>query len=339
MNRDNILLLEQAELLYHVRLVDENTMGNSGNKIFEVKTEQKAYILRASKYSLEKKEHTAFELKWMEYLSDNLTGIIRPKESKNNNLYEVINVADKAYILCLLEKAPGKIVDINNPNEFNEELFFNLGALMGNMHRLTMSYEGNIRKPEFEWTGSVNSWRYENAILDEKVRLYQKKYYDEISALPISKDNYGIIHWDIHTDNFFADNGEIKLFDFDACQFNWYAADMASAIFFMVLKGAGPLTHKSEKERTEFAEAYLISYLKGYLQTNMASEYWIKKIDLFIKYQMCDEYLAAQNFWPQELAHHRDWYLNWHKERITSGLPYVFIDYDKILNSIPIIQA
>lgn len=339
MNTDNELILEQAESLYHVKPAHEIRMGGTGNLVFEVKRANIAYILRASEYSPDRKEHTAFELKWVEYLSDHMAGVVRPKKSVNHNLYEVITASSKAYILCLLEKAPGKIVDSNNPNEFNEELFFTLGALMGNMHRLTVDYEGNIRKPEFEWNSPINSWRNANVILDENVRLFQKRYCDEISALPIDKDNYGIIHWDIHTDNFFVDNGKIKLFDFDDCQFNWYTADMASAIFFMVLKGAGPLTHKSEKERTEFAEAYLISYLKGYLQTNKTSAYWIRKIDLFIKYQMCDEYLATQNGWPHEFAHLRDWYLSWHKERITKGLPYVFIDYDKILNSIPTIQA
>lgn len=29
-----------------------------------------------------------------------------------------------------------------------------------------------------------------------------EKYYDEINRLPKRKDNYGIIHGDIHTDNF-----------------------------------------------------------------------------------------------------------------------------------------
>lgn len=333
------MILQQAEMFYDVKLDHEITMGGTSSLVFEVKREQMALILRASEYSLERKAHIAFELKWMEFLSNHLTGIVHPEKSKNDNLYEVIEIAGKAYALCLLEKAPGKIADTNNPNEFNKQLFFNLGALMGNMHRLTVNYEGNVRNPEFEWTGQVNFWRYDNPILDESVRLQQKRYFDEINTLPIDKDNYGIVHWDIHTDNFFVDNGKIKLFDFDACQFNWYAADMASAIFFMILKGAGPLTHKSEKERTEFAEDYLISYLRGYLETNQATKYWIRKIDLFIKYQMCDEYLAAQNFWPRELAHLRDWYLNWHKERITNGLPYVFIDYDKVIKSLPALKS
>lgn len=333
------MILEQAKALYDVQLNCEITMGGTGSLVFDVTRGCTAYILRASVCRHETKAHTAFELKWMAFLSNHLAGIVRPQKSKNGNLYEVIEVSGKAYVLCLLEKAPGKIVDANDPSEFNPQLFFHLGMLMGNMHRLTVGYEGNVRKPELEWTGPVNFWRYENPILDENVRICQKKYYDELCGLPISKDNYGIIHWDVHTDNFFVDNGNIKLFDFDACQFNWYTADMASAIFFMVLKGAGPLKHKSEKERTEFAEEYLISYLKGYMETNTITEYWIRKIDLFIKYQMCDEYLAAQNFWPVELKHQQDWYLNWHRERITGGLPYVFINYEKVLNSLPALKT
>ncbi len=330
--------MEQAKTLYGVEPVCEITSGYSGNYIFEVKRGTNAYILRVSQYSSEKKNHIDFELKWMRYLAGKMAGIIEPLTSIGNALYEEIEVFSRTYILCLFEKAPGKAVDLNNPQEFSEDLFFRLGALMGDMHRLTREYGGNIRKPQFEWTGSINSWRYDTAIVDECVRLCLKKRYDEINSLPISKDNYGIIHWDIHTDNFFVNKGEIYLFDFGACQFNWYTADIASAIFFLVLKGAGPLTCRNEKERTEFAEVCLNSYLKGYLQTGKISKYWIDKIDLFMKYQMGDEYIFVQSFWPHELAHQRDFYLNWHRERIIKGLPYVFIDYGKVIKSPPLIK-
>ena len=110
---------------------------------------------------------------------------------------------------------------------------------------------------------------------------------------------------------------------------------MASAMFFMVQKGAGPLKNLTEKERTNFAEAYLLSYLKGYLQTNTINAYWIGKMDLFMRYQMIDEYVAAQTGWPEESAHLKQWYLNWYKERIVKHLPYVFIDYERILRNLP----
>lgn len=70
-----------------------------------------------------------------------MEGIAKPVRSVNNRLYEVVGAGGKAYILSLQEKAPGKIVDINDPKEFNEELFFQLGMLIGRMHKLTMCYE------------------------------------------------------------------------------------------------------------------------------------------------------------------------------------------------------
>lgn len=331
MEKENSLILEQAKLHYHVKSIAENTMGGSGNKVFEVQREQTPFILRASKYSPANEKHVEMELNWIDYLSSHMDGIVKPVRSVNHRLYEIVPAGGNTYILCLMEKAHGKIVDSKNPAEFNEDLYFNLGALMGSMHRLTAGYKGNIINPCFVWDNDAYSWRGNNPILDEEVRLSEQKYKDEIHALPISKDSYGIIHYDIHTDNFFVDNGRITLFDFDACQFNWYAADMASAIFFMVLKGANPLNQPNEKERTEFAESYLISYLKGYMQTNVLCEYWIDTFELFMKYQMTDEYRFAQTCLGDEMG---QWYLDWHKNRIVNNLPYVSIDYKKVINSI-----
>ena len=334
MSIDSRLISSQAERLYGIKLLHEITPGGSGDRVFEAEAAPRQYILRMSEFSKKKQSHVEFETRWIEYLSARMEGIVKPVRSVNNRLYEVIQADGRVYILSLQEKAPGKIVDINDPEEFNEELFFHLGMLMGRMHKLTLCYEGNRDCPEFKWNGP-HFWRGDIAIADEDVRQKEKELLKELEQLPIGKDTYGIVHFDIHTDNFLVENNSITLIDFDACQFNWYAADIASAVFFMVQKGAGPLKNWTEKRRTEFAETYLISYLKGYLQTNSISAYWIEKLDLFMRYQMIDEYVAAQVGWPKESDPLRQWYLDWHKDRIVNHLPYIFIDYKKILNSIP----
>lgn len=335
MNNINDFILKQAGLLYNVRLIKENTNGGSGNKIFEVKAEKEAFILRAAAFTPRVKERTEFELQWLDFLGAKSDNIAAPIKSLNNNLYEVIAMENQSYILCLFEKAMGKNPDSSNPLEFNESLFYNLGAVMGDLHRLTANYNVNITRPEFQWDNNDYSWRGNVEILDDQVCRRERELKDEIHSLPITKDSYGIIHYDIHIDNFFVKNDKIKLFDFEACQLNWFAADVASAIFFMVQKGAGPLTYKSEQERTEFAETYITSYLKGYLTTNTISKFWINKLDLFIKYQMIDEYIAAQSFWQEELMHLQPWYLKWHKDRIVNNLPYAFVDYSKIIKALP----
>ena len=102
-------------------------------------------------------------------------------------------------------------------------------------------------------------------------------------------------------------------------------------------KGAGPLS-VTDKERTQFAENCLISYLKGYRETNEISPWWIGKIDLFMRYQMVDEYIAAQFSKPQngsseELQRWRQ-YRDWHRDRIVRNEPYAAIDYEKVLESV-----
>lgn len=334
MGIDGNRILSQCKRLYMVNPLHEITTGNSGDSIFEAEAASCHCILRVSEFSEKKRSHAEFETRWTEYLAARMGGIAKPLQSVNNRLFEVIQADGKGYILSLQEKAPGKIVDVNNRDEFNEGLFFNLGMLMGRMHRLTMSYEGNKDCPEFRWNGP-HFWRRDITILDEDVQQGERRLLKELKHLPVGKDNYGIVHYDIHTDNFLVDNGRITLIDFDACQFNWYAADMASALFFMVRNGAGPLENLTEKMRTEFAETYLASYLKGYFQTNSVSAYWIGQMDLFMRYQMVDEYVAVQAGWPKESDPLRQFYLDWYKNRIKNNMPYVFIDYEKILSGNP----
>jgi Ser/Thr protein kinase RdoA (MazF antagonist) len=333
MSKNNKLLLQQAELLYNAKVINENILGNSANLIFEIEIKQVPFILRVSEYSDKRKSHIDFELNWVNYLANNLDNVVKPVKSLNNKLYEIIQVDDKRYILCLFEKAKGKIVDCNNPREFNHKLFFDLGALMGDMHRLTKEYNKNTVKQEFEWyiNRDDSTFSRDKSILDEEIQPFEQKYHTEIHALPISKDTYGIIHSDIHLYNFFVDNGHIKLFDFDDCRFDWYANDIARTLFFMVqIFGCS----KPEKERTEFAETYLITYLKGYNQTNIIDKYWIPKFNLFMKYSMMDGYKFVKNHWKNEPVNPYQEYLDWHKNRIINDLPYVFIDYGKIIASI-----
>ena len=234
MGIDRRLIAPQIERLYRGKLLHEITTGHSGDGIFALEAAPGQCILRVSEFSEKKQAHTEFETRWTAYLSDRIGGVVKPVRSVNQKLYEVIKVGSEAYILSLQEKAPGKIVDVNNPREFNEALFFNLGILMGHMHRLTMCYEGNKACLEFKWNGP-HFWRKDIAILDKDVRQGEKRIRKELEQLPVGMDNYGIVHYDIHTDNFLAENNQITLIDFDACQFNWYAADIASALFFIDL--------------------------------------------------------------------------------------------------------
>lgn len=329
------LIATQAQLLYNVKLIKEYTNGGSGNKIFEVTDGFSNYILRVAPSSNEADSHARFELQWLDYLGKNTTEIAKPIYSLHNRLFERIHDTNQAYTLCLFEKAVGTTVDLNNPNEFNETLFFNLGVVMGKIHKLTINYSSPVTTPKFHWDDEAFSWRSTHQIMDKAVQQSERALLAKLRALPMSNDTYGIVHFDIHIDNFHVHNHKIKLFDFYDCHLNWFAADIASALFFMVQKAANPLSNMNESERTAFAQKFLIAYLSGYLTTGTINKYWINKLDLFVKFQMTDEYRCAQYYWKNELQHQQTEYLQWHKEKIINDLPYVYIDYEQVLKALP----
>lgn len=297
-------ILQYTEQLYNAKFIKEYTIGNSGNLVFEVEKEAAPFILRASVYSDAKQAHVNLELNWVNYLTQNLNNIVKPIKSLNNNLYEIIGVDDKSYILCLFEKAKGKPVEINNPLDFNDKLFFNMGVLMGSMHKLTSEYEGNACASTAPYSGLL-------------------------SNLPQSKDCYGIIHDDIHIHNFFVDNGQINLFDFDDCRLSWYAEDIMSAFFYMVF--FAQIWQKPKKHIIEFAESYLQVYFKGYAQANNINRLCISKYNVFLRYRMEGVYSYLTNMYKQSpLNPHKD-FLFWLKHRLVNDLPLIDVDVMKFV--------
>ena len=309
---------EQLKKLYNAVITEKITKGNSLNEIYEVAVDDTHYILRSSKYSEKKQEHIELELNWMNYLSAEINEIVKSIPSVNNNLFEVV---DDKYILCLFEKAE------RDSGELNESLFFDMGAIVGNMHRLTKTYSGNIVQPKFEWYNGWTTWVEYNIVMDEEIQQFINQFKRELLSLPKSNDNYGIIHEDIHPGNFFVKNGKIKLFDFDDCQFNWYICDIATSLY-QITQHKLPYYLTNTNERNDFAEFFLRPFFKGYFQENNLDKYWLSKINLFINYRIATAYQFVQNI---TIGNPNVDFFNWVKETLNSDIPFISINYEEMI--------
>ena len=276
MKNNKQLILKYAESLYDAKVIRAHVSGksNSYNLIFETEKSKMPFILRVSEYSDTKKKHTDIELNWMNYLAVKLNNIVKPVKSVNNNLYEIINADDKSYILCLFEKANGKHLDCNNPMEFNTTLFYNLGALMGHMHKLTVDYK-------------------ENSLIIPEFMSYCAGNYP---TLPKSKDCFGKVHNDVQINNLFVDdNAHISLFDFDDWAFSWYAEDIALHFFYIIM--FTDIFKNSEKYIIDFSENYLMTYFKGYTQAYNINKYCMSEFNSFLKHHMIGTYSYLHDFY------------------------------------------
>ncbi len=318
-----------VERLFHATVGDPNTLGNSANAMFEVSIADRPVILRVSPYSEEKEAHVAFELAWMEHLSNAMSHIAYPVPSLNGLLYEIVD----GYILCVFEKAAGRSVDPMNTLEWNENLFRNMGEVMGELHRNTQKYVAqNGVSTRFDWQHNFLFWPEHNRFSDPDVEPAWDAVLAEMSQLPRTTDVYGIIHNDIHHLNFHVMNDDITLFDFDDCEYGWYAHDIASTCFFIT----GTAGLDDEVHRQSAAENFLVPFLRGYLSRFDLPCECLKWFDLFLRYRMLGQYKFVVNMMHGVPASENPHIalIDWLKDRIISNQGFVTIDYDKIAEQI-----
>lgn len=96
--------------------------------------------------------------------------------------------------------------------------------------------------------------------------------------MPRDPDSYGLIHGDIHHNNFHVHKDELILFDFDECEYNWFVADIANPLFY-----ATPLPSDGREQRYRTAKRFYDYFMEGYSKENVLDEYWLRRIPLFLR--------------------------------------------------------
>lgn len=323
-------ILDKAESIYNGKIINKNPLGNSANMIFEFSTKHNTIILRISKYSEYKEKHIDFELKWLKYLSEQIVEVISPILSENGKLYEIVSIKGASYILCAFEKASGRLVNQNNPDEWNQTLFYKLGSIMGSIHKCSKQYIPNGEaKLCFDWNEDF-TFLTESSLLDNDVLNVWDKIIFELEKLPKTVDTYGIIHNDLHQLNFFIDGDNIKVFDFDDCICSWYSFDIALTLFQFV----STISYKETQARNNFAEKFIYSFLKGYKTHENIERFWIEKFDLFLKYRrLCTYKFIKQMSLNKSVSTYAE-YLAWMREEIIGDKPFIKIDYQRLLESL-----
>ncbi|MBN2853655.1 MAG: phosphotransferase [Clostridia bacterium] len=250
-------------------------LGGFESFIYEYSYHEKKYILRITHNSHRSEQLIEAELHFIYYLYENGSNVARPVFSKENKLTEKIEIDEEShFIVTSFEKAEGSHLRFD---QLSSELIEKWGMTIGHFHKLAKEYiPGKYKR--FEW---VNDGLYlniaqfipeEQTIVIEKTNNQIKK----INGFKKDKSGYGLIHTDIHSGNFFVHNSEMTVFDFDDCAYNYFASDIAIALFSTVF-------NKKIEDKNEFATMYFHHFMNGYHKQNQLDQQWIIKIPDFIK--------------------------------------------------------
>lgn len=257
-------------------------ISESTNQVYSFQKNDKWYILRFSERPAEQICQTKAEMDWLYYLANNHIGVSLPLSTDNNELVISTEIEGKPYIISAFEALPGKFWNKNDPDLWNEKIFFNWGKVMGDIHRLTKNYlpagDSDVKSV---FTGH-------NALFLEKIKScptvhkIAENLISEIMALPKDIDSYGLIHYDIHPWNFIIEGEKINVFDFDDSLYGWFALDIGIALYHGLWWG------RKNDEGHDFTNEIITNFIKGYLSSNHLDDFWLSKIPLFMKFrQIC----------------------------------------------------
>jgi Ser/Thr protein kinase RdoA (MazF antagonist) len=298
-------------------------LGELENFVYEFNDHHKNFILRITHSSHRSKELVEAELDWINFLAANELPVCKPVLSLNNTFIETIPANDGYFIVSSFEKARGQAIN-KNPGIIREKEFnFNLGKLVGKLHHLTKSYTAKLNKRQ--------QWFEEDNVSNAEIYLplNQIKIIEEIktlklffSNLPRNKDNYGLIHTDIHGGNFFIDQQEIILFDFDDSCYHWYIYDIAVVIYSFLLK------IKNEDEKKHFGREFTRNFLKGYAVENTLEEEWLGYMPEIFRFRELLIYVFLNKKWDLNNLNKNDKeFFNNLKNRIDNNIPLVNCQY------------
>lgn len=228
-------------------------------------------ILRLTHSSHHTEDEIIAELDWVNFLARNGVSVCRPVPSHNGRLTEICPVSGSYFVATAFEYAPGRFIDSDNPEEWNPRFFRLFGKIIGKMHAATKHYAATHLKQQRPQWHEDDLLRKAGDYLpaDQKPAAAElEKLLARFGAMPPTPDSYGLVHGDLNPTNFFVQNGQITLFDFDDCAYNWFINDIAVA---MPMYSSQFSTAGWEAPFIEFFQ----QFMRGYSEENHLEPIWL----------------------------------------------------------------
>lgn len=280
-------LLENICQLYDISVDDLNFLiAIDWNFVYEFQTDGKEYILRGG--TRHSADQVRAELEWILFLDSYGLNVSLPVKSMNGKYLELVKQDGGLINAVVFNRAPGKGVSIRNPEEWNEELWEEMGRTLGKMHAASVEY--NSKEPQYK---RVTAFDSEHGTAEDHLDIVKDKHiidkFNELKKklckLPKDNDAYGLIQYDFHASNFNIHEGELTVYDFDDSYYFFFISDIATCIHESVW-------YYPEDKKLEFVNRFVPSLWKGYSEEYQLDRKWLKLLSEFFKWREITIYIT-----------------------------------------------
>lgn len=199
----------------------------SANFIFVFRKNGKRYFLRFNATSERDLKTIEAEIETLLYLRNQPVHTAQPVKSLNDRYIEIIETDIGTFYAVVFEGLQGEQHEFG---DLKQEQFVTWGGALGRLHHV-------LKEMPEEYRQNRSSWNDKLAFVKETLPNHETAAVTELEqiiqwaeGLSISKETFGLIHYDFELDNLYWNHDEVGILDFDDCLICWYVADIAFAL-------------------------------------------------------------------------------------------------------------
>lgn len=251
-------------------------IGGTCKHVFEYTRHHESCILKLFPIAVKDQKVIEMELDWMSYLRDRKVKIPEVIPSINGNLVESIPILPLPFCAVSFRKAEGEKVDVKKSVFGNNHFFRLYGQLLGKLH---FNSRRSLREYTlFDQWNEGEIYQSDFSLVDEHLLKKWFMYIEQIESFEKTTNSYGLIHNDLHLDNFLmTKQKEFILYDFSKAKYHWYTYDIAVTIFHII-------ESYQPEDKQQFLEHCLLSFMEGYLSESSLDEGWEEQIQFFLDF-------------------------------------------------------
>ena len=232
----------------------------SHNYIYKV-TSPRSFYLRITSDTHRTRGELESEMHLLNYLHDSGADVVTPIPALNGEtLISLTNYCGEYYAAAFTEAQGRDFMNRGSDIDHSVEI----GAALGKLHKLTEGYSVPVSfSRRRDWSKSQHLVKAPELFKRYDIRLYDAffRHMDAMKLLENTDSNFGLTHGDFLLSNYLIDEDKrVTIFDFDECEYSWFAADLAINMHCLLI-AAQPL-----QLHTRTSDAVELHYrlLKGY---------------------------------------------------------------------------
>lgn len=272
-------ILRDAAARYGIQASDLRSIGGFENAVYEYDQAGDSYIMRLVHSGHRSLDLVLGELEFIEYLNHNNARVSTVIPSLGGALAEQVRIdATHYFTISVFTKAPGTFV---TKEDLTEDFWMMFGTEVARLHQLTKDYVP--KHSRMQWY-EENFWDLADRVLDSEdqdIRVLLDDVTKTIKTFPMHRDNYGLIHTDLHFHNMYYHKGTLTFFDFDDCAYKHFLSDIAIIIYYYNMRGRNRGTIDDDTYHKRVRDL-LDPFLRGYRSILPIKRQLFKELNTFL---------------------------------------------------------